>query len=167
MRNSQKSAELSLTSIPWQVYTQKQTHVYEARSRVTFDDSRYTGDHHWLSHRYQWMWPGRKECTWKLGHVCAQELCPRTAAECRSCTSVLGLARLSFQERKVMRTCATAVGKQYSLALRSAVSVYHSLKSLTALQTSMRHTDSLPRCLFFFHVHYFLFRGEGMCICNG
>lgn len=101
--------------------------------------------------------------------MCAQELCPHTAAECRSCTSVLGLARLSFQERKVMRTCATAVGKQYSLALRSAVSVYRCLKSLTALQISMRHIDSLPRCLFFHekHVHYFLFRGEGMCICNG
>lgn len=39
-----------------------------------------------------------------------------------------GLARLSFQERKVMRTCATAVDKQYELTLRSAVSVYHSLK---------------------------------------
>lgn len=58
VRNSQKSAELSLTSIPWQMYMQKQSQVHEARPRVTFDDSRYPGDHLWLSHRFQWGFTG-------------------------------------------------------------------------------------------------------------
>lgn len=143
VRNSQKSADLSLTIIPWQMYTQKQTQVYEARPRVTFDYSRYPRDHHWLKHKSQWdlqVWVGRNAHE-SFGQVYAQVVCPHAATGWRSCTSVLGLARLSFQERKAVRTCATAVHKQYYLALRKTVSVYHSLKSLVALQIRMKHTD--------------------------
>lgn len=50
VRNSQKSAELSLTSIPWQMYTGQQSPVYEGGPWVT----------HWLSHTFQWVWVGRK-----------------------------------------------------------------------------------------------------------
>lgn len=52
---------------------------------------------------------------------------------------VPGLVRPSFQERKVTRTSAAAVGKQYYLAVRCAVSMCHSLKCLVALKISMRH----------------------------
>lgn len=150
------------------MYTQKQTQVYEARPRVTFDYSRYPRDHHWLKHKSQWdlqVWVGRNAHE-SFGQVYAQVVCPHAATGWRSCTSVLRLARLSFQERKAVRTCATAVHKQYYLALRKTVGVYHSLKSLVALQIRMKHTDWLPRCLSFHEkcVHYCLFRGEGTCI---
>lgn len=115
VRDSQKSAELSLTSIPRQMYTQKQTHVYEARPELhlmTADTHEITSDCH-TSSRGGFTGVGGKECTWKLGHVCAQVVCPHAATAWRSCTSVPGLARLCFQEKKVMRTCATAVDKQY------------------------------------------------------
>lgn len=88
---------------------------------------------------YRCSWEGRN--AHGSSAMCVHRWC--------GCILVLGLARLSFQETEVMRTCATAVGKQYSLAPRSAVSVYRSLKGLIALQISMRHVDSLPRCLFF------------------
>lgn len=122
--DSWESGDPSLTCIPRQIYRQKQTYVYAARPWVTFHYSRYMQDNQWHRNGALQVWVGRDAC--KSWYKCMHRgvhsapppalCCVRGAPaviQWRSSILVPGSVRPSFQERKVTRTSATAVDKQY------------------------------------------------------